>query len=271
MQLPRLRGAGYDWSDKTCIARLVQRTTKGEGVRGEIIMWNGERGVVAAAGRRYEFDINQWGEDFAPRSGLKVVLLVENDTLQMINSAPREGGPVKELSGLRSMASGKWREFILDAPVSVIMAYFVFVLCMISPIVVYARRFNAWEGYGLIGVVNDFDYKYFTLLGVIGFLLILLSSLSIAVPSLSKNRYAPLAWCVPLLVFLFATYRLFSIISRRAEHKELAKELFGEGSSQVLFLEKMGDLSIGPGLFLGGALALFLAIKGYRRFRAVSG
>ncbi|MGH8250116.1 MAG: hypothetical protein ACREVI_05390 [Steroidobacteraceae bacterium] len=45
-------------------------------MRGTIIMWSGERGVVSASGQRYDFDINHWQGATAPAANMTVDLAV---------------------------------------------------------------------------------------------------------------------------------------------------------------------------------------------------
>ena len=50
-------------------------------MRGTIIMWSGEKGVVTAGGQRYDFDINTWQGAVAPAANMTVDITVDGGRL----------------------------------------------------------------------------------------------------------------------------------------------------------------------------------------------
>jgi hypothetical protein len=50
-------------------------------MRGTIIMWSGEKGVVTSAGQRYDFDINHWQANVAPAANMTTDLIVADGKL----------------------------------------------------------------------------------------------------------------------------------------------------------------------------------------------
>jgi hypothetical protein len=50
-------------------------------MRGNIIMWNGEKGIVTSSGQRYDFDIHSWKGDVAPKPDMSVTLTLNEGAL----------------------------------------------------------------------------------------------------------------------------------------------------------------------------------------------
>ena len=50
-------------------------------MRGTILMWSGDKGVISADGQRYDFGINEWKGNTAPAANLTVDVVVTNGRL----------------------------------------------------------------------------------------------------------------------------------------------------------------------------------------------
>ncbi len=53
-------------------------------MRGTILMWSGDKGVVSAEGQRYDFGINEWKGNTAPAANLTVDAVVTNGRLSSV-------------------------------------------------------------------------------------------------------------------------------------------------------------------------------------------
>jgi hypothetical protein len=97
-----------------------------------------------------------------------------------------------------------------------------------------------------------------------GIFLALLASATIAVPFFWKNKFAPLAFTVPLIVTIIALWPLYE------QHREQQQAMAAMGEFGPLFeemAEQMGGGgglldSLGPGAWAVIASALYLAVRG---------
>jgi hypothetical protein len=101
-----------------------------------------------------------------------------------------------------------------------------------------------------------------------GIFLVLLASATIAVPFLWKNKFAPLAFTVPLIFTIIALWPLYE------QHREQQQATAAMGEFGPLFEEMAEQMGGGGGLLdslgLGAwaviASALYLAVRGVMKF-----
>lgn len=146
----------------------------------------------------------------------------------------------------------------------VVIAYVVFLVA--------ALFLNFVSAGGLL----DVDFQLTSLLsegmGVMGegrgIFLVLLASATIAVPFFWKNKFAPLAFTVPLIVTIMALWPLYE------QHREQRQAMAAMGEFGPLFEEIAGQMdsgsglfdSLGPGAWVVIASALYLAVRGVMKF-----
>ncbi|MGH7727556.1 MAG: hypothetical protein ACREM2_02025 [Vulcanimicrobiaceae bacterium] len=97
-----------------------------------------------------------------------------------------------------------------------------------------------------------------------GLLLVLIALASIVIPYFWKSRYAPLAYCLPLLVTLYAdlgAYNAFSAL--KAEVGDLSSG--GDAPSVGAVF------SLGLGAYATLLIAAYLAWRGYQQYRRTAG
>ena len=46
-------------------------------MRGTVILWRGDKGVVTSSGQRYDFDISHWQGNVAPAANMTVDLAID--------------------------------------------------------------------------------------------------------------------------------------------------------------------------------------------------
>ena len=71
-------------------------------MRGNVLMWSGDKGVVSSGGQRYDFNINQWKGDQAPAANSTVEITVNNGVLESVapvNEADLAKEKMAELTG----------------------------------------------------------------------------------------------------------------------------------------------------------------------------
>ncbi len=240
-------------------------------MRGTIIMWSGDRGVVTAGGQRYDFDINHWDGAVAPASNMTVEVTTADGALASL--APvNEADIAREKLAAMTGEGGKYAKAIFaNVGKDVAIGYGVFFLIAMFVDLISSNGFLDVK-ITLADLLSG-DMARAALGGGSGkgALLVLLATATIALPYFWKHRLAPLAFGVPLLFTFVGFWPLYR--QHRAEQE--AMEAMGDfGQIMGQMSQHMGGSSGGPlehlgiGAWLLVATVIFLGFKGVMRFLA---
>jgi len=230
-------------------------------MRGTIIMWSGDKGVIAAADKRYDFNINQWQGSVAPAANMTVELQL-SDSGALTSATPvSEADLAKEkLNQMGAQGSQLAQAVFANVGRDVAIAYGVFLIAALFMSVV--------GGGGMFGNISitlaDLLSGNLGLSGLVGgsgkgTFLVLVATATIAVPHYWKHKLAPLAFCVPLLFTLYAFYPIYQQYSQARAQAAQAGAFFGNEAAR----------NFDPGISLGlGAYAVLIA-GAYLAFRGV--
>ncbi|MGH8199904.1 MAG: hypothetical protein ACREVO_06010 [Steroidobacteraceae bacterium] len=233
-------------------------------MRGTIIMWSGDKGVIAAADKRYDFNISQWQGAVAPAANMTVEVQV-SDTGMLTSAMPvSEADLAKEKLNQMSAQGSKVAQAVLgDVGRDVAIAYGVFLIAALFMSVV--------GGNGMVGSISitlaDLLSGNMGLSGLVGAgsgkgtFLVLLATATIAVPHYWKHKLAPLALCVPLLFTLYAFYPVYQAYSQARAQAAQAGAMFGETSRSF-----DSGFSLGLGAYAVLIAGAYLAFRGIKRY-----
>lgn len=234
-------------------------------MRGTIIMWNGEKGVITTGGQRYDFDIHQWQGATAPAANLTVDIVVTNGQLTGVTPVKEADLAKEKLAALTGQGGKVAKAVFENVGKDVAIAYGVFLVAALFLSVISSG--------GMIGI----ELKLTNLLSSSvdmtvtgqGVFLTLLAAATIAVPYFWRHKFAPLAFVVPLLITLKAFWPLYQ------QHREVQKAMQAMGE----FGQMMGQMgrqmagnsagifeNLGIGAYVIFAAAIYLAFKGVVRF-----
>ncbi len=234
-------------------------------MRGNIIMWSGDKGVITADGQRYDFGINEWQGATAPAANMTVEIAVTNGKLTSV--APvNEADLAKEKMAALTGQGGKVAKAVFEnVGKDVAIAYGVFLVAALFLSVISSA--------GMLGISLKLTNLLSANMGITGmgqgYFLTLLAAATIAVPYFWKHKFAPLAFVVPLLITLKAFWPLYQ------QHRESqrAMETMGEfgqmmGQMQQQMTGNSGGIfdNLGIGAYVIFAAAIYLAFKGVVRF-----
>ena len=233
-------------------------------MRGTILMWSGDKGVVSAEGQRYDFGINEWKGNTAPAANLTVDVIVTNGRLSSATPVNEADLAKEKMAALTGQGGKVAKAVFADVGKDVAIAYGVFLIAALFLSVISAG--------GIIGI----DFKLTNLLsdnmGMMGngkgTFLVLLATATIAVPYFWKHKFAPLAFLGPLLVTIMAFWPLYEQHRQQQKQVEAIGE-FGQMMGQMAQQmggggTGMGDLGIGAWVII--AASAYLAFKGVMRF-----
>jgi hypothetical protein len=228
-------------------------------MRGKIIMWTGEKGVVASSGQQFNFDIARWRGDVAPKPDMTVELTLLEGSLESL--CPVEGTEVAKetLSRLGSRGTAVALAIYGDVGKGIAIAYGLFAVSALFLPFVSLRNLFGIEGgsIALPGVLSGLENSGY----VSGLFVLLLALATIAVPLFWRNRYAPLAFCAPLLITLYADFELYRIY---ASLRDQLSPWFGAARDQLA--EGITPFRLGIGAYLTFIIAAYLAFRGVRRY-----
>jgi len=203
-------------------------------MRGTIIMWSGEKGVITAGGQCYDFDINQWQGATTPAANMTVEIKVAKAVFENV---------------------GK----------DVAIAYGVFLVA--------ALFLNIISSAGMFGIELKLSNLLSSNTGITGtgqgVFLILLAGATIAVPHVWKHKFAPLAFVVPLLITLKGFWPMYQ---QHREAKKAMEAMAEFGQMMGHMAQQMtGNSSgifdnLGFGAYIIFAATIYLAFKGVVRF-----
>jgi len=241
-------------------------------MRGTIILWSGERGIVTAAGERYDFDINHWQGNVAPASNMTVDVVVADGKLATLTPVNEADLARESLAAMTGKGSTFARAIIADVGKDVAIGYGAFFLIAMFVSLISTNGFMDVK-VTLADLLSG-DMARAALGGGSGkgVLLVLLATATIAVPYFWKHRLAPLAFMVPLL---FTAMALWPIYQQHRQQQEAMAAMgeFGQAMAQMaeqMDAETSAFDAIGIGAWLLVATVIFLAFKGITRFLARS-
>lgn len=223
-------------------------------MRGTVILWRDDKGVVAAGGQRYDFDINHWNGTVAPAPNMTVDLATADGKLTGLT-------PVNEVD--RSYA----RAIFADVGKDVAIGYGVFLLVGLFVSLVATNGFIDVKVTLADLLSGDMAREALGGGSGRGLLLVLFATATIAVPYVWKHRLAPLAFAVPLLITARALWPLYEQHQQQQEALRAMGEL---GQAMSGMAGQMGAETsafdvIGIGAWLLVATVIFLAFKGIAR------
>ena len=239
-------------------------------MRGTVLMWSGDKGVVTSGGQRYDFDINHWQGNVAPAANMTVELALADGrltTLTPVNEADLAKEKLAAMTGegskvAKAIFDNVGRDVAIGYGAFFVIAMFVSLISTGGFMDVKVTLADLLSGDMARAALGGGNGK--------GVFLVLLATASIAVPYFWKHRLAPLAFVVPLLFSVMAVWPLYEQHRQQQEAIEAMGE-FGQAMSQMA--EQMGAQtsafdSIGIGAWLLAATVIFLAFKGLMRFLA---
>jgi hypothetical protein len=241
-------------------------------MRGTVILWNGERGVVAAATQRHEFDISHWQGGVAPAANMTVEIATGDDG-ELTGLTPVSEAELAKESLAAITGKGRWytKAVFADVGQDVAIGYGIFFLLAMFVSVISGSGFFDVDITLADLLSGDATYAAEGEGGGRGVLLVLLASATIAVPYFWKHKLAPLAFTVPLLFTAKAFWPLYQQHRRQQDAIEAMGEL---SRSMGELAERIGADASGPlfnlgiGAWLLSATVIFLAFRGVMRFLA---
>jgi hypothetical protein len=238
-------------------------------MRGTVIMWRGDKGVVAAAGRQYDFDINHWNGTVAPLPNMPVDLATADGELTGLTPV-HEADLVREKLADMTGEGGRYARAILaDVGKDVAIGYGAFLFVALFVSLVTTNGFIDVK-VTLADLLSGDMARAAPGGGGRGVLLVLLASATIVVPFLWKHRLAPFAFAAPLLVTARAFWPLYE---QHQQQQDAMRAMGGFGQAVSQMAEQMGAQTsafdaVGIGAWLLVATVIFLAFKGITRFLA---
>ena len=234
-------------------------------MRGTIIMWSGEKGVITAGGQRYDFDIQQWQGATAPAANMTVDVVVGDGQLAAVTPVNEADIAREKLAALTTQGGKVAKAVFENVGKDIAIAYGIFLVAALFLSVVSSG--------GMLGIELKLTNLLSSNMGIAGngqgVFLTLLAAATIAVPYYWKHKFAPLAFVVPLLFTLKAFWPLYQ------QHREARKAMEAMGE----FGQMMGQMAqqmtgnsggifenLGFGAYIIFAAAIYLAFKGVVRF-----
>jgi len=234
-------------------------------MRGTIIMWSGDKGVITAGGQRYDFGINEWQGATAPAANMTVEIVVTNGKLTGVTPVNEADLAREKMAALTGQGGKVAKAVFENVGKDVAIAYGVFLVA--------ALFLNVISSAGMLGIELKMSNLLSSNMGITGtgqgVFLILLAGATIAVPYFWKHKFAPLAFIVPLLITLKGFWPLYQ------QHRESQKaiEAMGEfGQMMGQMAQQMNGNSggmfdnLGLGAYVILAAAIYLAFKLGLRF-----
>ena len=236
-------------------------------MRGTIIMWSGEKGVITAGGQRYDFDINHWQGATAPASNMTVEVTVTDGKLASVTPVNEADLAKEKLAAMTGKGGEVAKAVFANVGMDVAIAYGVFLVAALFISVISSA--------GMLGISLKLSNLLSEGMGIMGngrgIMLVLLATATIAVPYFWKHKFAPLAFLVPLLFTIMAFWPLYQ------QHRQQQAAMAAMGDFGRMFgqmAEQMGApgggvfSSLGFGAYLIFAAVLYLAYKGVMKFLA---
>lgn len=233
-------------------------------MRGTIIMWNGDKGVVSAEGQRYDFGINEWKGNTAPATNLTVDVVVANGRLSGVTPVNEADLAKEKLAALSGQGSKVAKAVYENVGKDVAIAYGVFLFAALFLSIVSIQGADVSisladllsGNMGLGAVLGGSSGK--------GIFLVLIAAATIAVPYFWKHKFAPLAFCAPILFTAYAYWPVYK------QYSEAKRQMQAMGEFGQMMGQMAGEFSSGISMGIGGwiviAAGAYLAFKGVMRF-----
>lgn len=238
-------------------------------MQARVIMWNGERGVVAASGQRHEFDINQWVGDFSPKADMDVVLAFDEGNLKSIT--PLEvANPIEQNAGANAIIETA-KNIVMSAGKDVSIAYGVFFVFAFFVGMVKVSTMMVPISLPLITILNGIT-ALSSGQGGFGTVLGLLAVGTIAVPYFWKHKLAPIALCAPLLLTLYAYLQIYLAYASTKEQLANVQTQMANNPYAGMMAGAMEQaysafkFQIAFGAYVTTAIAAFIAYRGVMRY-----
>ena len=239
-------------------------------MRGTVIMWRGDKGVVAAAGRQYDFDINHWNGMVAPVPSMTVDIATAEGELTGLTPVHEAHLATEDLTVVTGEGGKYARAILADVGKDVAVGYGVFFIVALFVSLVTTNGFIDVKITLADLLSGDMARAALGGGGDRGVLLVLLATATIVVPYFWKHRLAPLALTMPLL---FTARALWPLYEQHQQQQEALRAMGEFGQAMTEMAEQMGAQtsafdSIGTGAWLLVATVIFLAFRGITRFVA---
>ncbi|WP_157275319.1 hypothetical protein [Pelomonas sp. Root1444] len=246
-----------------------------EKIRGIVLYWNADKGLVTVDGKRLGVNISAWRGYELPKTHMAVEIDMHEGVVISFSKLEKPpsaigaalsgslGGSLKQ--SLRETVDGKLtaencketaRRIVADVGTNVAVAYGAFMVAAISMRLADGGMFRMMT-VTLVDVLSGLAGSR-----PAGIALLLLVAASIAVPFFWRHRVASLALATPLLATLVAGYRFYSVQAMMREQNE---------SSSAFVKGVMGAFTDGMGLSLGYyvllVLGAYLAYQGITRVK----
>lgn len=236
-------------------------------MRGTVVMWAGDHGIVAADKRRYDFDVSHWQGSVPPKQNMTVDVALDDGELASLSPVSEAELARESLAAMTGEGGREARAILADVGRDVAIGYgaFLFIALFVSLV--------STDGFIDVDVtladLLSGDLAHAALGGGSGrgVLLVLLAAATVAVPRYWKHRFAPLAFAVPLLFTVAAFWPVYRQQRRQQEALEAMGE-FGEAMARMaerMVAESGAFDGIGLGAWLLAATVIFLACKGVAR------
>lgn len=236
-------------------------------MRGVILTWSGEKGIVAASNVRYPITIEQWAGNIAPKPDMKVELIFEGETITSVQAISTEDLAQEKAGEIADKLKRFGNRLYQEAGKSIVIAYGVFAVAAIFLNLVTVSGSGCSLSCSLNGAFDNSGRSN----DLFGWLLTLAAIASIAGPTLVKHKFAPLAYCLPLLVTLSANLKVYQFSSNLKKDQAFTNDLikqFGNsyGSEYAAQSEKALSEAFHFGIsgYVIPLVAIFLAYRGVR-------
>jgi hypothetical protein len=237
-------------------------------MRGTIIMWSGDKGVVAAGSQRYDFDIGHWQGNTAPAANMSVEIATADGRLTGLAPVSEADLAREKLAAMTGEGSKFAKAIFADVGRDVAIGYGAFFIIAMFVSLISTGGFVDIR-ITLADLLSG-DMARAALSGSSGkgTLLVLLATATIAVPYFWKHKFATLIFTVPLLFTVLGFWPLYKQHRARQQAMEAMGE-FGQMMGQMA--EQMGGGASGPfdslgiGAWLLFAIVIFLAFSGVMR------
>lgn len=237
-------------------------------MRGTIIMWSGDRGVVTAGAERYDFEIHHWQGSTAPAPNMTVDIAMTDGSLTgltPVSEAEIAKEKVAAAAGegrnlARAIFASAGRDIAIAYGVFALLALFVSMVSMSGIVEIRVTLADLLSGHTGLATLTGSSGK--------GILLVLVATATVAVPYFWRHKLAPLAFALPLLFTLYGFWPLYEQQRAQREAMEAMGELGGMMSEMA---EQMGGDIGGPldnlavGAYLLFATVVYLAVRGAMR------
>jgi len=234
-------------------------------MRGTIIMWNGDKGVVSAQGQRHDFDISHWKADTAPQANTIIEVEVANGALRSVTPVNEADLAREKITALTGRGSKVAKAVLENVGSDVAIAYgaFLFAALFLSVVsitgasvsITLADLLSGKMGMGAAFGGGDSGK---------GMILTLIAAATIAVPYLWRHKYALLAFCTPLLFTAKAFWPVYQ------QYSQAQKQLQAMGELGQMMSQMAGEMTRGISVGIGGwvviAAGVYLTSRGVLRF-----